>query len=74
VGEYNVVIASLAAGAYGITSAATTAASLLTSLPSIRVSLLVGIGGGIARPDEDYDIRLGDVVVSQPGRTIGGVY
>jgi hypothetical protein len=73
VGEHNVVIVSLAAGAYGTTSAATTAWSLLASLPSIRVGLLVGIGGGIARPDQNYDIRLGDVVVSQPGGTTGGI-
>ncbi|KAH1486210.1 hypothetical protein KXV31_004492 [Aspergillus fumigatus] len=73
VGEHNVVIASLAAGDYGTTSAATTASNLLASLPSIRVGLLVGIGGGIARPDEGYDIRLGDIVVSQPSGTIGGV-
>ncbi|EAQ90477.1 hypothetical protein CHGG_02412 [Chaetomium globosum CBS 148.51] len=32
-----------------------------------------GSGGGIARPDEDYDIRLGDVVVSRPDGTTGGV-
>ncbi|KAK9438543.1 Pfs, NACHT and Ankyrin domain protein [Metarhizium brunneum] len=57
VGEHNIVIASLAAGVYG-----TTASSLLASLPSIRVGLLVGIGGGISRPDEDRDIRLGDIV------------
>jgi nucleoside phosphorylase len=73
VGEHNIVIASLAAGDYGTTSAATTAANLLASLPSIRVGLLVGIGGGIARLDEGYDIRLGDVVVSQPSGTTGGV-
>lgn len=73
VGEHNVVIASLAAGDYGTTSAATTASSLLASLPSIRVGLLVGIGGGIARPDDDRDIRLGDIVVSQPDGTMGGV-
>ncbi|EAQ91377.1 hypothetical protein CHGG_03312 [Chaetomium globosum CBS 148.51] len=73
VGEHNIVIASLAAGVYGTTSAATTASSLLASLPSIRVGLLVGIGGGIARPDEDCDIRLGDIVVSQPDGTTGGV-
>lgn len=42
-------------------------------MPSIRVGLLVGIGGGIARPDDDHDIRLGNVVVSQPSGTIGGV-
>ncbi|RHZ48411.1 uncharacterized protein CDV56_105659 [Aspergillus thermomutatus] len=73
VGEHNVVIASLASGVYRTTSAATTASSLLASLPSIHLGLLVGIGGGIARPDEGYDIRLGDVVVSQPRGTMGGV-
>jgi hypothetical protein len=36
-GEHNIVIASLAARVYGTTSAATTASSLLASLPSIRV-------------------------------------
>ncbi|RSL83473.1 hypothetical protein CEP52_016705 [Fusarium oligoseptatum] len=59
VGEHNIVIASLPAGVYGTTSTATTASGLLASLPSIRVSLLVGTGGGIARPDDDRDIRLG---------------
>ncbi|OKP09492.1 hypothetical protein PENSUB_5160 [Penicillium subrubescens] len=73
VGEHNIVIASLASGVYGTTSAATTASSLLASLPSIRVGLLVGIGGGIARPDDGHDIRLGDIVVSQPCGTTGGV-
>jgi nucleoside phosphorylase len=72
-GEHNIVIAALASGDYGTTSAATTASSLLASLPSIRVGLMVGIGGGIARPEEDHDIRLGDVVVSQPCGTTGGV-
>jgi nucleoside phosphorylase len=73
VGEHNIVIASLAAGVYGTTSAATTASQLLASLPSIRVGLLVGIGGGIARPDEGRDIRLGDIAVSQPDGTTGGI-
>jgi nucleoside phosphorylase len=72
-GEHNIVIASLPAGVYGTTSAATTALSLLSSLPQIRIGLLVGIGGGIARPDEGMDIRLGDVVVSQPDGATGGV-
>ena len=72
-GEHNIVIASLPAGVYGTTSAATTASSLLSSLPQIRIGLLVGIGGGIARPDEGMDIRLGDVVVSQPDGATGGV-
>ncbi|KEY75329.1 hypothetical protein S7711_10183, partial [Stachybotrys chartarum IBT 7711] len=68
----NVAIASLPAGSYGTTPAATTASNLLSSLPHIRIGLLVGIGGGIAQPPYQ-DIRLGDVVVSQPDRTMGGV-
>ncbi|ESU15446.1 hypothetical protein FGSG_13473 [Fusarium graminearum PH-1] len=73
VGEHNIVIASLPAGVYGLTSAATTVSDLAHSLPHIRIGLLVGIGGGIARPDEGQDIRLGDVVVSRPDGTTGGV-
>ncbi|PCD20317.1 hypothetical protein AU210_016184 [Fusarium oxysporum f. sp. radicis-cucumerinum] len=73
IGEHNIVIASLPAGVYGTTSAATTASNLIHSLPHIRIGLLVGIGGGIARPDEGQDIRLGDIVVSQPDGTTGGV-
>ncbi|EEY21145.1 ankyrin repeat protein [Verticillium alfalfae VaMs.102] len=73
-GEHNVVLASLEAGSNGASMAATTASSLLASLPSIRIGLLVGIGGGIARPmDKNQDIRLGDIVVSQPDGTTGGV-
>ncbi|RSL95640.1 hypothetical protein CDV31_013809 [Fusarium ambrosium] len=71
VGQHNVVIASLPAGVYGTTSAAITASHLLSSLPHIRIGLLVGIGGGIPRPGRD--IRLGDIVVSQPDGQNGGV-
>ncbi|QGI99151.1 hypothetical protein CEK26_012220 [Fusarium fujikuroi] len=73
VGQHNIVIASLPAGVYGTTSAATTASDLVHSLPQIRFGLLVGIGGGIARPNDDQDIRLGDVVVGQPHGVTGGV-
>lgn len=73
VGEHNIVIASLPAGAYGVVSAATTASDLIRSFPHIRIGLMVGIGGGIARPDLGHDIRLGDVVISQPDGTSGGV-
>ncbi|KAH7176203.1 kinesin, partial [Dactylonectria macrodidyma] len=73
IGKHNIIIASLPAGVYGTTSAATTASNLLSSLPQIRIGLLVGIGGGVARPDQDRDIRLGDVVVGQPDGTAGGV-
>ncbi|KAE8156909.1 Pfs, NACHT and ankyrin domain protein [Aspergillus tamarii] len=73
IGEHNVVIASLAVGKYGTTSAAATALPMLASFPQIRFGLLVGIGAAIARPDEGRDIRLGDVVVSQPHGNTGGV-
>src|SRR5947199_4876687 len=43
IGEHNVVISSLAAGAYGITSAAVTALPMLSSFPQIRIGLAVGI-------------------------------
>ncbi|KAH6883935.1 putative wd40 protein [Thelonectria olida] len=73
IGDHNIVIASLPAGVYGTTSAATTASNLINSLPHIRIGLLVGIGGGIAQPNRGRDIRLGDIVVSQPDGTTGGV-
>lgn len=69
--EHNVVLASLPAGVYGTVSAATVASSLLSSFPHLQVGLMVGIGAGIPRPG--YDIRLGDVVVSNPGGRTGGV-
>ncbi|KAL8367908.1 hypothetical protein RB599_003702 [Gaeumannomyces hyphopodioides] len=73
VGEHNVVITSLPAGIHGTTSASTTTFKLLSSLPGIKIGLMVGVGGGIARPDNGRDIRLGDVVISQPDGTTGGV-
>jgi nucleoside phosphorylase len=70
-GEHNVVIASLPSGRYGTTTAATVATQMLSSFPCIKFGLMVGIGGGI--PSEDHDIRLGDIVVSQPTGAFGGV-
>ncbi|KAL2847105.1 hypothetical protein BJX68DRAFT_276955 [Aspergillus pseudodeflectus] len=72
-GEHNIVIASLPAGRYGITPAATAAAHMLSSFPGIKFGLMVGIGGGIPDLDYDRDIRLGDVVVAQPEGSFGGV-
>ncbi|KAF2676413.1 hypothetical protein K458DRAFT_468569 [Lentithecium fluviatile CBS 122367] len=40
------------------------------SFKSIRFGIMVGIGGGVTGAE---DIRLGDVVVSQPQATHGGV-
>ncbi|KAF2192363.1 hypothetical protein K469DRAFT_554719 [Zopfia rhizophila CBS 207.26] len=70
-GEHNVVIASLPPGRYGTTPAATAAAQMLSSFPAVKFGLMVGIGGGI--PSDDNDIRLGDVVVSKPEGSFGGV-
>lgn len=33
--------------------------------------MMIGIGGGA--PSEEHDIRIGDVVVSQPTGQLGGV-
>ncbi|CAI0650516.1 unnamed protein product, partial [Colletotrichum noveboracense] len=67
---HNVVIACLPAGTYGTTTAATVAKDLLRTFKSIRFGLLVGVGGGA--PSRTHDIRLGDVVVSQPTGISGG--
>jgi nucleoside phosphorylase len=73
IGDHNVVIASLPVGVYGTISAATTAKDMTSSFPNIKVGLMVGIGAGIARPNQRRDIRLGDVVVSLPRGQSGGV-
>jgi nucleoside phosphorylase len=106
----NIVIACLPDGKMGTVSAANVAKDMCRSFPSMRMGLLVGIGGGVPRQklqdenreegnntegrsrresgdkfsdlgddgddgDEDGDlhIRLGDVVVSRPVGTSGGV-
>jgi len=46
---------------------------MLSSFPEIRIGLLVGIGAGIARPDQGRDIRLGGIAVSKPDRGTGSV-
>ncbi|PTB50358.1 hypothetical protein M431DRAFT_19801 [Trichoderma harzianum CBS 226.95] len=65
------VIASLPAGEYGTASAAGTAVTTLLSFPQVRFGLMVGIGAGVPRPGRD--VRLGDIVVSRPEGTSGGV-
>jgi nucleoside phosphorylase len=44
---------------------------MLPTFTSLRFGLMVGIGGGV--PSKYADIRLGDVVVSMPTTTSGGV-
>ncbi|KAL8364548.1 hypothetical protein RB595_003704 [Gaeumannomyces hyphopodioides] len=68
---HNVVMAALPAGEYGTASAAGVAKDMLRTFPDIRFGLMVGIGGGA--PSPKHDVRLGDVVVSRPGSSHGGV-
>lgn len=71
IGEHNVVIVCLPAGLIGSNPAATVATRMRSTFTSIRFILMVGIGGGV--PSAEADIRLGDVVVSQPHNGNGGV-
>lgn len=68
IGNHNVVIACLPKGHIGNSPAATVAAQMVSTFPSIRFCLMVGIGGGI--PPK---VRLGDVVVSTPVGSFPGV-
>ncbi|RFU74295.1 ankyrin repeat-containing [Trichoderma arundinaceum] len=71
IGKHYVVIAGLG-GQYGTTSATAVAINMMrTFSQSLRIGLMVGIGAGI--PSPILDIRLGDVVVSYPEGTCGGV-
>ena len=71
-GKHNVVIAVSPDGEYGISSAVSVAKDMLHSFPNIRISLMVGIGGGA--PSPKHDIRLGDIVVSAPRNGKSGVF
>ncbi|KAK7890413.1 hypothetical protein LTR67_008299 [Exophiala xenobiotica] len=70
---HNIVIACPPAGVYSTVSAAAVANNMLRTFSAIRFGLLVGIGGGIPNLVRGVDIRLSDVVVSQPDGTHGGV-
>jgi len=70
VGAHNVVIACLSAGLMGNGPAAIVANNMQRSFP-IKFGLMVGVGGGVW--SKKNDVRLGDVVVSQPTGTHGGV-
>ncbi|KAF3060153.1 hypothetical protein CFAM422_011483 [Trichoderma lentiforme] len=69
--SFNIVIASLPDGEYGTASAAGTAVTTLLAFPQVRFGLMVGIGAGVSRAGRD--VRLGDIVVSRPEGTSGGV-
>lgn len=98
INDINIVIACLPDGKMGTVSAAHVAKDMCRSFPSLRLGLMVGIGGGVPCPkrqnqtggvhatpvrgsgeeidtteDGDKHVRLGDVVVSRPSGTSGGV-
>jgi ankyrin repeat protein/nucleoside phosphorylase len=68
VGNHSVVIACLPKGQIGNNSAASVATWMISTFPSIKFGLMVGIGGGV--PSK---VRLGDVVVSTPVGQFPGV-
>ncbi|KAF7155865.1 hypothetical protein CNMCM5623_008745 [Aspergillus felis] len=68
IGKHNIVIACLPKGKYSTISASMVATWMVNTFPSIKVGLMVGIGGGI--PPK---VRLGDVVVSTPVDQFPGV-
>jgi nucleoside phosphorylase len=61
---HDIVIALLPIGVCGVTSATRALAEMMSTFPSLRFGLMVGVGGGV--PSIKADIRLGDVVVSKP--------
>lgn len=68
IGQHNIVIACLTKGRYGNTKSGVVGVHMIRTFPSIKVGLMVGIGGGI--PPK---VRLGDVVVSAPVNQYPGV-
>ena len=68
IGDHNVVIACLSKGDIGNNSAATVATRMVSTFPSIKFWLMVGIGGGV--PPK---VRLGDIVVGVPVYDYPGV-
>ncbi|KIX05301.1 uncharacterized protein Z518_06173 [Rhinocladiella mackenziei CBS 650.93] len=71
--QHNVVIACMPEGVDGLVPAANVAKDMARTFPALRIGLMVGIGGGIPDLAKGVDIRLGDIVVSKPEKTLGGV-
>ncbi|WZH44187.1 wd-repeat protein [Fusarium acuminatum] len=61
IGCHNIAIACLPTNEYGTNNAVNVLTNLTRTFTSINLSLMVGIGGGV--PRENFDIRLGDIVV-----------
>ncbi|KAI6408264.1 hypothetical protein MCOR20_005512, partial [Pyricularia oryzae] len=68
---HNVVIATCAPGMTGNVNAGRVTGSIFKTFSSVRMAMLVGIGGGVPRaePSDDptEDVHFGNVVVGWPG-------
>ncbi|KAK6356063.1 hypothetical protein TWF718_000437 [Orbilia javanica] len=71
ISQCNVVTTCLPSGIYGTNSANLVVSNMMRSFVNIQICFLVGIAGGV--PSKKNDIRLGDVVVSQPTGIYPGV-
>ncbi|UKZ68307.1 uncharacterized protein TrAtP1_009344 [Trichoderma atroviride] len=72
IGKHRIVIGCLPSGHRGTTPATRLTKDMMRSFPQLRFLLMVGTAGGV--PTTTRDIRLGDVVVSQPNKLSGGVF
>jgi hypothetical protein len=58
IGEHNVVLACLPAGQIGTNSAAVVATRMQSKFPSLRIGLMVGIGGGGQAWKQTFDSEM----------------
>ena len=71
--QHDVVIACMPEGVDGLVPAANVARDMARTFSTLRIGLMVGVGGGIPDLSKGIDIRLGDIVVSKPEKTWRGV-
>ncbi|KAH7242738.1 nucleoside phosphorylase domain-containing protein [Fusarium tricinctum] len=71
IAHLKMVIVCLPYGVAGTTSATRVAEQMRQTFTALRYTLLVGVGGGM--PSKEFDVRLGDVVVSAPSASSPGV-
>ncbi len=71
IASYIIVLTCLVSA--GTNQAGSAAFHIYEIFPNLRFILMVGIGGGIPCSSTGEDVRLGDVVVSMPSGTYGGV-
>ncbi|KAJ5721581.1 uncharacterized protein N7483_009515 [Penicillium malachiteum] len=70
IGEHSVVIVSVPIGDYDPETPSPLPAWLKFRFHSIQFCIIAGIGSGV--PSKEHDVRLGDIVVSEPGHGHNG--